>query len=128
VTEDRALILVKTVHTAIWALVEAAMAYLLVSGLARRTDRRAGVAGAIVAGESLVFLANGARCPLTEVAESLGAEDGSVTDIYLPGWLARSLPVIHVPLVAAAVWLHWRNLRFAKSHSAVERHGTEVST
>ena len=108
--EDRALVVVKTVHTAIWALVEAAMAYLLVSGAMRRSDRWAGIAGAVVAGETAVFLANGARCPLTSLAESLGAEDGSVTDIYLPGWLARILPAIHVPLVLAAVWLHWRNL------------------
>ena len=55
-------------------------------------------------------MANGARCPLTSLAESLGADDGSVTDIYLPGWLARILPMIHVPLVLAALWLHWRNL------------------
>ena len=108
--EDRALVVVKTVHTAIWALVEAAMAYLLVSGAMRRSDRWAGIAGAVVAGETAVFLANGARCPLTSLAESLGAEDGSVTDIYLPGWLAGILPAIHEPLVLAAVWLHWRNL------------------
>ncbi|HWL49070.1 MAG TPA: hypothetical protein VNT92_04280 [Acidimicrobiia bacterium] len=108
--EDRALVVVKTVHTAIWALVEAAMVYLLVSGAMRRSDRWAGIAGAVVAGETAVFLANGARCPLTSLAESLGAEDGSVTDIYLPGWLARILPAVHVPLVLAAVWLHRRNL------------------
>ena len=108
--EDRALVVVKTVHTAIWALVEAAMVYLLMSGAMRRSDRWAGIAGAVVAGETAVFLANGARCPLTSLAESLGAEDGSVTDIYLPGWLAGILPAIHVPLVLAAVWLHWRNL------------------
>ena len=87
------------------------MIYLLVAGLLGRTDRRAGIATAVVAGESLVFAANGFRCPLTAVAESLGAEDGSVTDIYLPAWFARSLPVIHVPLIVAAVWLHARNLR-----------------
>ena len=109
-TADRALVVVKTVHTTIWALVEAAMAYLLVSGAVTRSDRWAGIAGAVVAGETLVYLINGARCPLTSLAESLGAEDGSVTDIYLPGWLARVLPAIHVPLVLAAAWLHWRNV------------------
>jgi len=107
----RALAAVKGIHTVIWAFVESAMLYVLVSGVAGRSDRRAGAAAAIVGAESLVFLANGARCPLTGLAESLGAEDGSVTDIYLPGWLAGSLPLLHVPLIVAAGWLHWRNLR-----------------
>jgi hypothetical protein len=107
----RALVVVKTLHTIVWAFVEAAMLYLLASGAAGRSDRRAGVAAAMVGAESLVFLANGARCPLTALAETLGAEDGSVTDIYLPGWLARSLPVLHVPLIVMAGWLHWRNVR-----------------
>ena len=44
----------------------------------------------MIAAESLVFVANGFRCPLTDVAESLGAEHGSVTDIYLPAWFARN--------------------------------------
>ena len=107
----RALTVVKGIHTIIWAFVEAAMLYLLASGAAGRSDRRAAAAAAIVGAECLVFLANGARCPLTGLAESLGAEDGSVTDIYLPGWLARSLPLLHVPLILTAGWLHWRNLR-----------------
>lgn len=107
------LAMVKAVHTAWWLVVEAAMAYVLYAGIARRSDGRAAGAGAVVAAESLVFVASGARCPLTGLAESLGAERGSVTDIYLPRWLARNLPAIHVPLVAAAAILHLRNLRRA---------------
>ncbi|MGH8949033.1 MAG: hypothetical protein ACRDXF_09255 [Acidimicrobiia bacterium] len=121
--QRRTLALVKGIHTVIWALVEAAMVYLLVSGASGRSDRRAGTAAAIVGAESLVFLANGARCPLTGLAESLGAQDGSVTDLYLPGWLARSLPLLHVPLVVAAGWLHWRNLRGGE----LLRRGREIS-
>ena len=124
---DRALVLVKTVHTAIWAIVEAAMAYLLVSGAMRRSDRWAGIAGAVVAAETAVFLASGARCPLTSLAESLGAEDGSVTDIYLPGWLAKALPVIHVPLVLAAAWLHWRNMSGREISKATQLAGVRPS-
>jgi hypothetical protein len=101
-TERSALKMVKTAHTAIWLAVETATVYLLVSGALRRTDCRAAVAGAIVAGETLVFLGDGARCPLTEIAERLGAESRSVTDIYLPRWFARNLPLIHVPLVGLA--------------------------
>jgi uncharacterized membrane protein YozB (DUF420 family) len=105
-----ALMAVKAVHTAIWFSIEAAMGYWLYAGMRGRADRKAAIAAGIVAAECLVFLANGAHCPLTKVAEKLGAESGSVTDIYLPKWLARNLPVIHVPLVLMACVLHWRNV------------------
>jgi hypothetical protein len=65
----------------------------------------------VVAGESLVFAANGFRCPLTQLAERLGSEHASVTDIYLPGWFAHNLPAIHAPLIVLAAILHARNLR-----------------
>ena len=104
---------IKTVHTLAWLSIESCMAYVLYAGLARRSDRSAAIAAAVVAGESLIFVGNRCRCPLTQVAERLGAEQGSVTDIYLPHWLARNLPAIHVPLIVLAVLLHARNLHWA---------------
>ena len=109
--ESPGLVALKTAHTLIWFSVEAALSYVIFSGLRGRSDRRVAIAGAIVAGETAIFLANGARCPLTGLAESLGAKSGSVTDLYLPRWLAHNLPVIHVPLVILAVYLHVRNVR-----------------
>ena len=87
------------------------MIYVLYTGFMGRSDRRTGVAASVVAGESLIFAANGFRCPLTEVAERLGAKRGSVTDIYLPRWFAHNLPAIHVPLILLAGYMHGRNLR-----------------
>ena len=113
--DRNALAAVKAVHTLAWFSIEACMIYLLYAGLARRTDRRAAIAAAVVGGETLIFAANGFRCPLTDVAESLGAENGSVTDIYLPKWFAHNLPAIHVPLILLALYLHGRNLRHRRS-------------
>ena len=115
--ERSALVAVKSIHTLAWFSIEACVVYLLVAGFAGRTDRRAAVAAAVVGGESLLFAANGFRCPLTDVAESLGAEDGSVTDIFLPRWFARNLPAIHVPLLLLMAYLHGRNLR--RRHLAI---------
>jgi hypothetical protein len=109
------LVAVKAVHTLAWFSIEACMVYLLYAGFAKRTDRRAAIAAIVVGGETFVFAANGFRCPLTDVAESLGAESGSVTDIYLPRWFAHNLPAIHVPLIVLAVYLHVRNLRWRRS-------------
>ncbi|WP_200896321.1 hypothetical protein [Pseudarthrobacter chlorophenolicus] len=111
VSRRAAVVAVKTVHTLAWFSIEACVVYVLVAGLAGRTDKRVGVAAAVVAGESLVFAGNGFRCPLTGLAERYGAGSGSVTDIYLPRWFARNLPAIHVPLLVLMVCLHARNLR-----------------
>ena len=102
---------VKVVHTVAWASIEACVGYLLWSGATGRSDRRAAVAAAVVTGECLVFAADGFRCPLTQLAEDAGAPRGSVTDIYLPRWFARSLPAIHLPVLVLIVWLHRRALR-----------------
>jgi hypothetical protein len=104
------------VHTLVWFSIEASVVYVVVAGLRGRSDRRVAVASAVVAGETLVFALNGFRCPLTAVAESLGADDGSVTDIFLPHWFARNLPAIHVPVVLLAVLLHARNIRRRATH------------
>ena len=106
-----ALTVIKVVHTLAWFSIESCMLYVLYAGFARRSDRRAAIAAGVVAGESLVYTANGFRCPLTGVAEHLGAQRGSVTDLYLPQWLARNLPAIHAPLIVLAKFLHGRNLR-----------------
>ena len=113
---------VKAVHTFAWFTIEAARVYVLYAGIRGHSDRRAGVAGAVVLTETAIFAANGFHCPLTAVAERLGADSGSVTDIYLPKWFARNLPAIHVPLLVLAVALHWRNLR--RPTVASERHLT----
>jgi hypothetical protein len=110
-----ALLAIKAAHTLVWFSIESCMVYVLYAGLANRTDRRAAIAAAVIAAESLVFAANGFRCPLTNVAESLGAESGSVTDIYLPARFARNLPAIHAPLLALALFLHGRNLRWQRT-------------
>jgi hypothetical protein len=108
--EPKRLTAIKAVHTLAWFSIETCMLYVLYAGLKGRSDRRAAIAAAVVAGESLIFAANGFRCPLSDLAEQLGAARGSVTDIYLPRWFARNLPVIHVPLLLLAVLLHRKNI------------------
>jgi hypothetical protein len=116
-----AVAVVKAVHTVAWASIEACVAYVLLAGLAGRTDRRVAMAAGVVAGESLVFAANGFRCPLTQLAQRYGAESGSVTDIYLPRWFARNLPAIHAPLLVVMAGLHVRNLRHSREPESDRR-------
>jgi len=103
--------LIRAVHTAAWFSIESCVGYLLWSGATGRSDRRAGVAAAVVAGECLVFAADGFRCPMTGLAEAAGAPSGSVTDIHLPARFARNLPAIHLPLLGLIGWWHVRTRR-----------------
>jgi hypothetical protein len=116
---------VKAFHTLAWFMIETCMLYVLYSGVRGQSDRRAGLAAGVVALETLVFVANGFRCPLTAVARNLGDNTGSVTDIYLPKWLAKNLPAVHVPLIMIAIGLHWRNLSLRRRRDPIA-HGAVV--
>jgi hypothetical protein len=102
---------IKVVHTLAWFSIESCVLYVLWAGFRRQSDSRVAVAAGVVATESLIFAGNRFQCPLTQLAERVGAERGSVTDIYLPRWFAHNLPALHVPLLLLAGYLHGRNLR-----------------
>ena len=104
-----ALVSVKAVHSLLYFSIEFCMGYLIYAGLKGREDRRTAIAASVVVGESMIFLGNRCRCPLTRFTHNLGDAHGSVTDIYLPGFLASHLVLIHVPLLALALCLHVRN-------------------
>lgn len=116
---EAALVCIKAVHSLIFLGIGACLAYFFVSGVRGRSGRRAALAGAVVAAEAAIYAGNGWRCPLTGVAEGLGAERGSVSDIYLPTWLADHLAEITSPIFAIALALHARNV-FGKNG---KRHG-----
>ena len=85
---------VKIVHTLIFAALSGCVLYILVSGAFDRITPWTWVAIAAIVIEGLVLAVSGGRCPLTAVAERLGASDGSVADIFLPRWFAdRIFPI-----------------------------------
>ena len=102
---------IRTIHTAIWAIVEAAVGYLIFAGVTQRSNRLVAASAVLVVGETIIYTVNGFTCPLTELAESAGAESGSVTDIYLPAWLAQSLPAMHIPIAGVILYLHRDKLK-----------------
>jgi hypothetical protein len=104
------LVAIKTVHTVAFFSIGSCLGYFAYSSLAKRTDRRAAIAGAVVSSEALVYALNGFQCPLTTLAERLGSEHGSVADIYLPRWIEDHLPYITGPIFAGALLLHGRNI------------------
>jgi hypothetical protein len=105
-----AVVALKTVHTGIFAGELVAILWLVVSGLLGRRDRTVVLAATAVAGEVAVFLANDGVCPITPLTERLGAAHGSVSDIFLPDAVARTIPVWSTALLVIAGLLHARAL------------------
>jgi hypothetical protein len=111
-TRRTALIAVKAVHTAIFASLFWAVLYTFFCGITGRSSRKSGVAVVAVLGEAVIYAGNGFRCPLTKVAEGLGAENGTVGDIFLPQWFARRLPVISSTIMGVGLLgMLWHRLR-----------------
>jgi hypothetical protein len=104
------LTVVRAVHSAVFLAELAAILWLVVTGIAGRRDRTVAVAGGLVAAEAAVFVANSGVCPLTPLAERLGARRGSVSDIFLPDAMARTIPTWSSALVALGIALHVRHL------------------
>ncbi|MFL5678062.1 MAG: hypothetical protein ACJ77Y_12485 [Chloroflexota bacterium] len=101
----------KAIHTLVFAGELAAILWLVVSGLVGRRDRSVRLATAAVGAEALVFVANGGVCPITPMTERLGTSNGSVSDIFLPGAIARTIPMWSTALIGLAVVLHARSYR-----------------
>jgi hypothetical protein len=110
VIDRLALAAVKTVHTVAFAVIAASISVVAADGLRGRPRRRTGAAAAIAIAECAVYVANDYTCPLTPLAERLGAERGSVSDIFLPDWLARNLAWIATPILVVGLVLNLRAL------------------
>lgn len=105
-----ALATIKAVHTVIFASVARAILLFAWDGLRERPGRRGAAALAVALGETAVYLSNNQVCPLTPLAEELGAERGSVVDIFLPGWLSRRIPLLGGSALVIGLVLNLRTL------------------
>jgi len=107
-SDERALVAVKLLHTAIWALMAACILALPVFGWARRFDWALG-ASALVLGECAVLAMNRGSCPLTGVAARYTDNRTDNFDIYLPQWLARyNKQIFGTLFLAGEVFVVWR--------------------
>lgn len=82
------LVLIRIIHTVVWAIFAGSILAIPLFVHLGRT----GVAWALIAFvmlEVLVLFANRMRCPLTDVAARYTHDRQDNFDIYLPRWLAR---------------------------------------
>ena len=107
-----ALAIIKAFHTAIFATIGVAIALAVWDGLLQTPRQRTLIAGGMVLVESAIYASNNQVCPLTPLAEQLGARRGSVSDIFLPDWLSTRIPVVGGSAMLLGLALNaWAGLR-----------------
>jgi hypothetical protein len=109
---------IKGIHTAIFASVGAAIAIFVWDGIRQQPGRRAATALGMAAAEAAVYVSNNQVCPLTPLAEDLGAERGSVADIFLPDWASRRIPLVSVSALLIGLALNLNALRNRRAKRA----------
>lgn len=83
-SDSQRLTLIRALHTAIYLVMAAATFALVYAGLTGSQGPWLWGALALLVVESVVYLGNGMRCPLTALAVRYGAEKGYVFDTFLP--------------------------------------------
>jgi hypothetical protein len=87
----RSILVVKILHIVIGLTLVACVAYVFITALADRVTVLTWIAYGIMLTEALILIRSGWKCPLTTYTEGLGADVGSVTNLFLPDFLARRL-------------------------------------
>lgn len=109
--QNRALVLVKLLHTAVWFFFASCIVAIPVA-VALGRFRWVVVLSGLVLLECVVLAFNRGRCPLTEVAGRYSDSRADNFDIYLPVWLARYNKLIFGSLFISselfAVWQWWK--------------------
>ena len=99
------LFFIKSVHTIIFFFMTICLFYILYCGITETYNWLLLFAIGAILLEGLALILNNWRCPMTTLAERLGAEKGSVTDMFLPKWMSRHIFRVSPILFAAELVL-----------------------
>ncbi len=94
-----ALVAIKLLHTAVWAVLAGCILALPITALLHRFDW-AIILTVIIVAECSVLALNRGRCPLTDLGARFTADRADNFDIYLPNWVARHNKAIFGTLFA----------------------------
>lgn len=99
------LLVIKALHTVVWAFFVAVIGYVLFCGIANKLTRYTWLASGLVVAEGVVLLVFQRHCPLTLLARRYSASTQDNFDIFLPNWLARHNQLIFTSIYGFALLL-----------------------
>jgi len=102
-TPNHPLILIKTIHTAIWIFFNVVIFYFLYAVLIDKVDRWAWICLGLILMEGIVLLIFKKMCPVTIIARKYSDSNKDNFDIYLPNWLAKYNKLIYTIIVLIGV-------------------------
>jgi hypothetical protein len=102
-TDNKKLILVKTLHTVIWVFFNLVIFYLLYAVIANKIDIWVWVCIGLIIMEALILIIFKSMCPVTLIAKRYSDSNMDNFDIYLPNWLAKYNKKIYSAIVLTAI-------------------------
>jgi len=88
VSENKTLVIIKLLHTLIWAFFIFILLYIFFAVTIGRIDIYLWICISLICFEGIVLMINRWRCPLTLVAAKYSQSQEDGFDIFLPKWLA----------------------------------------
>jgi len=92
------LFIIKFTHSIVFWFQVSCLSYLLYAGITGTFNIFVLIAIASILFNGLLLLLNNGWCPFTTLAEKQGAEKGTVTDMFLPEYIARNVFRVSLPL------------------------------
>ena len=99
------LLILKVVHTLVWAFFVCVIGYVVYSGITNQITSYTWVGIGLVIGEGLVLWIFRMFCPLTVLARRYSDSQKDNFDIFLPNWLARHNKIIFTSIFVAGLSL-----------------------
>jgi len=85
---NKILVMIKLLHTLIWAIFVYILFYILFAVSIGKIDIFLWISISLICFEGIVLIINKGRCPLTLVAAKYSQNQEDGFDIFLPKWLA----------------------------------------
>lgn len=98
--KENKLLVIKLIHTLIWAFFVFVIFYILYSGITNSVNAFTWIGIGLIIGEGLVLLVFKMFCPLTIIARNYSNSQKDNFDIFLPNWLAK-----HNKLIFTSVFI-----------------------
>lgn len=99
------LILIKIIHTLVWAFFSGVIFYMLYAVIQNKIDKWLWIGYGLVLLETVTLLIFKWYCPLTIIARRYSSSTKDNFDIYLPNWLARYNKVIYTVIMFVIIAL-----------------------